>query len=107
MRRELSQALNLKVFRRVDALLTACALAPAPAFAEITDDTPPIFPIHSLPFNVTGNPAMSMPSGFSSTGLPLSVQIVGRPFEDDLVLQIGAALEKLLGLNDKRPALAA
>ncbi len=50
---------------------------------------------------------MSMPSGFSKAGLPLAVQIVGRPFEDDLVLQIGATLEKELGLHSKRPALAA
>jgi aspartyl-tRNA(Asn)/glutamyl-tRNA(Gln) amidotransferase subunit A len=60
-----------------------------------------------MPFNVTGNPAMSIPTGFSASGLPLSMQIVGRAFDESMVLRIGAALEAATGLSARRrPALA-
>ena len=49
--------------------------------------------MQTMPFNVTGNPAMSIPTGFSASGLPLSMQIVGRAFDDATVLRIGAAFE--------------
>jgi aspartyl-tRNA(Asn)/glutamyl-tRNA(Gln) amidotransferase subunit A len=59
-----------------------------------------------MPFNITGNPAMSIPTGFSASGLPLSMQIVGRAFDEATVLRIGAAFEAATGLNARRPALA-
>jgi aspartyl-tRNA(Asn)/glutamyl-tRNA(Gln) amidotransferase subunit A len=59
----------------------------------------------TMPFNVTGNPALSVCSGFSGDGLPLSMQIVGRHFQDALVLKVGDAFEKASGLRDRRPAL--
>jgi aspartyl-tRNA(Asn)/glutamyl-tRNA(Gln) amidotransferase subunit A len=59
-----------------------------------------------MPFNVTGNPAMSIPMGFSASGLPLSMQIVGRAFDEGTVLRIGAAFEAATGLSARRPALA-
>ena len=51
---------------------------------------------YSRPFNLTGSPALALPAGPDRAGLPLSVQIVGRPFEDDRVLGAGIALEKAL-----------
>jgi aspartyl-tRNA(Asn)/glutamyl-tRNA(Gln) amidotransferase subunit A len=44
-------------------------------------------------FNLLGLPALSMPSGLSGDGLPVGLQIVGAPFEEALVLRVGAALE--------------
>ena len=105
LRRELSVAVNRQLMT-CDAIMTATALAPAPAFADIKPGAPPNWPIQSMPFNVTGNPAMSMPTGFSATGLPLGMQIVGRAFDDATVLRIGAAFEAATGLHAKRPALA-
>ena len=105
LRRELSQAVNLQ-FEKYDALITASALAPAPAFADIVPNIPPNWPIQTMPFNVTGNPAMSIPTGFSASGLPLSMQIVGRAFDEGTVLRIGAAFEAATGLSARRPALA-
>src|SRR5207344_653819 len=61
LRRELSQAVNLKL-KKYDALITASALVPAPAFAELAPDQPPNSPVQTMPFNVTGNPAMSIPT---------------------------------------------
>jgi amidase len=47
--------------------------------------------------NLTGLPAASVPISFSNEGLPIGVQIIGRPFEDELVLAIGEVLEKSRG----------
>jgi Asp-tRNA(Asn)/Glu-tRNA(Gln) amidotransferase A subunit family amidase len=49
----------------------------------------------SYPFNLTGQPAISVPMGTAEHGLPVGLQIVGRRFEDDLVLAAGAAWERL------------
>ncbi|PZW50920.1 aspartyl-tRNA(Asn)/glutamyl-tRNA(Gln) amidotransferase subunit A [Humitalea rosea] len=93
LRRELSVAVNRVALQKYDLLLTACALGPAPAFADFPSDRPGPMAIQSMPFNVTGNPALSMPAGLSPEGLPLSVQLVARPFEEALLLRAGRAVE--------------
>ncbi|QDJ07984.1 Amidase [Roseomonas mucosa] len=94
LRRELSLAVNREALKTYDVLLTACALGPAPAFADCPPDRPVFWPIQSMPFNVTGNPALSMPAGLSTSGLPLSAQLVGRPFDEATLLRVGRAVEK-------------
>ena len=49
------------------------------------------------PFDVTGQPAIALPTGLSTDGLPLSMQIVGRPFAEATVLQVASAYEKARG----------
>ena len=105
LRRELSLALNAKL-KHCDALITASTLAPAAAFADADPKSPPNFPIQTMPFDVTGNPAMSIPTGFSASGLPLSMQIVGRAFDEPTVLGIGAAFEAATNLHVRRPSFA-
>jgi aspartyl-tRNA(Asn)/glutamyl-tRNA(Gln) amidotransferase subunit A len=58
------------------------------------------------PFNVTGYPAAVVPVGFDQNGMPLAVQIAGRPFEDLLVAKVATAIEKALGSRDIRPSLS-
>jgi aspartyl-tRNA(Asn)/glutamyl-tRNA(Gln) amidotransferase subunit A len=48
----------------------------------------------SGPANLTGLPSLSVPSGFSASGLPMGVQLIGRPFEEAVILQAGRALEE-------------
>ena len=105
LRRELARAVNAKL-RTYDALITASTLTPAPAFADIDPNTPPNFPVQTMPFDVTGNPAMSIPTGFSASGLPLSMQIVGRAFDEPTVLGIGAAFEAETRLSERRPSFS-
>ncbi len=57
------------------------------------------------PFNLTGGPALSLCNGFTASGLPTSIQIIGRSFEDETVLAVGHALEIVLGLRSRRPEL--
>ncbi len=62
-------------------------------------------PSLTRPFNMTGYPALSICNGFSSAGLPISLQITGRPFEDHIVLKAGDAFEKATLYRSVRPSL--
>jgi aspartyl-tRNA(Asn)/glutamyl-tRNA(Gln) amidotransferase subunit A len=59
----------------------------------------------SYPFNFTGQPAASVPAGFTPDGLPVGLQIVGRRFADLTVLQAAAAFEAARPWAQRRPAL--
>ena len=59
----------------------------------------------TVPFDLTGSPALSVPFGLSDGGLPIGVQIVGRHFEEATVLRVGAALEELHRPLRGRPPL--
>jgi amidase len=56
--------------------------------------------------STTGNPAMSVPCAFSTTGLPIGIQIVGRHHDDWGVLQLGYAFEQATQIGKRRPAIA-
>ena len=60
----------------------------------------------SYPFNMSWNPAASVPCGFTADGLPVGLQIVGRRFDDLGVLQAAAAFEQAQPWGDKRPSIA-
>jgi aspartyl-tRNA(Asn)/glutamyl-tRNA(Gln) amidotransferase subunit A len=105
LRRELSTTVNSKILARHDAIITASGLAPAPRFDEFPADVPPRMTLQTMPWNVTGNPTLAVPTGFSTSGLPLGMQIVGRAFDEPTVLRIGAAYEAAAGWISKRPAL--
>ena len=74
---------------------------------EIGGETAP--PRHALtctvPFDLTGSPALSVPFGLSSGGLPIGVQLVGRHFEEATILRAGVALEELHRPRRGRPPL--
>jgi aspartyl-tRNA(Asn)/glutamyl-tRNA(Gln) amidotransferase subunit A len=59
----------------------------------------------SFPFNLTQQPAMSVPCGFTSDGLPVGLQIVGPMHRDDLVLRAGHAFEQATDHHKRRPPL--
>jgi aspartyl-tRNA(Asn)/glutamyl-tRNA(Gln) amidotransferase subunit A len=60
----------------------------------------------TFPFNLTGNPAASVPCGFTADGLPVGLQIVGRRFDDALVLRASAACEESHPWADKKPVVS-
>jgi aspartyl-tRNA(Asn)/glutamyl-tRNA(Gln) amidotransferase subunit A len=90
----------------LDALVTGSTLAPAPRIEELLK--PPFFTWHyrmvMAPFSITGAPALSVCSGFSREGLPLSLQFAGRPFDDATVLRLGHAYEQATPWRQSRPA---
>lgn len=61
---------------------------------------------YTMPFNLTGNPAVSLPCGFDSDGMPLAVQLIARPGEDALLLRAAAAFERARPWAQHRPPLA-
>lgn len=75
----------------------------APPDWPMSEDNYETFP---QPFNATGQPAVSVPCGFTQAGLPYGLQIAGRRREDALVLQAARAFERANPLFDRRPPLA-
>ncbi len=61
---------------------------------------------HRGTFSLAGVPGMSVPTGFSNDGLPLSMQIVGRPLAENTVFQVGHAYQQRTGWHTRRPVLA-
>jgi amidase len=72
----------LRAAERIDFLLTPACLDPAPEHRKITGED---F-IFTLPASLTGSPAISIPAGTDAGGLPLAVQLIGRPWEDHRAL---------------------
>jgi aspartyl-tRNA(Asn)/glutamyl-tRNA(Gln) amidotransferase subunit A len=56
-------------------------------------------------FNLTGLPAVSLPCGFSSDGLPLSLQLVGKPFEEGMILRIAHAYQQMTDWHRREPVI--
>jgi aspartyl-tRNA(Asn)/glutamyl-tRNA(Gln) amidotransferase subunit A len=93
------------VLRDVDVLATPTTPKPATPFTVAYD--PELgFPRSNMPpFNITGLPTLALPCGFSPTGLPLSLQLSGRPFEEETVLRLGHAYEQATPWHSRRPTV--
>jgi aspartyl-tRNA(Asn)/glutamyl-tRNA(Gln) amidotransferase subunit A len=96
--------------RKYDLLLTPSL--PITAFdtgREVPRDWPstrwPTWTPFTYPFNMTGQPGLSVPCGFDKSGMPISLQLVGARFNDALLLQAGHAYQKAAPLTDRRPDL--
>jgi aspartyl-tRNA(Asn)/glutamyl-tRNA(Gln) amidotransferase subunit A len=61
--------------------------------------------VFTYPFNLTGNPAASIPCGWTADGLPMGMQIIGRRFADAVVLQASAAFEEVRPWGERRPTI--
>lgn len=102
-------------FQAFDLLILP--MLPVPAFAAEADgpadmDLAPVVPWarwtpFSYPFNLTGQPAASIPCGWTPEGMPVGLQVVGRRYDDATVLQICAALERAFAARSRRPAVFA
>ncbi len=57
------------------------------------------------PFNLTGHPALPLPFAMTSSGLPISVQLVGRLNDEATILPLGAFLERASGSKERHPQL--
>ncbi len=78
----------------LDVLVTPTAPAPAGLIADMSPDMLVLSPIFTFPFNVTGQPALTVPCGFSNeTHMPLAMQIAGKPFAESTVLRTAHAYQ--------------
>jgi Asp-tRNA(Asn)/Glu-tRNA(Gln) amidotransferase A subunit family amidase len=94
-----------------DALLTPTLTRPAVPLGSFTNpdtfgDDLFAWAAFTFPFNATGQPVLSLPNGFSRDGLPLALQIVGRPADEEGLLAIGAAFEEARPWHGQHPPLA-
>jgi len=95
------------IYARYDALITVGS-GPAPhldAHRSIGAAQKWSSPSMGTLFSITGAPALALPCGFSKGGLPLGMQIAGRPFEDAKVLRIGHAYEQAARWFERHPSL--
>jgi aspartyl-tRNA(Asn)/glutamyl-tRNA(Gln) amidotransferase subunit A len=90
----------------LDILITASAPAEAPKIDEVPKWAMLEKPNFTMPFNVTGLPALSVCTGYGSGGLPVSMQIVGKPFAEATVFRAGHAYEMATTWRSSRPALS-
>ena len=96
-------AQTLAVFEGIDIALTSSSMDP-PCPLDDTEAVARNYPRQSRqPFNVTGQPAIAMPAGFTDDGLPLSLQLIGRPFEETMVYRVAAAYEDATGWTQRVP----
>jgi len=112
LRAQKVRALILKdfteAFSRVDALLTPTTPSAAFAQGENMDDPVKMYlnDVFTVPGSMAGVPGMSVPAGLDAQGLPLGLQVIGRPFDEETVFAVSAALERAADFS-ARPALRA
>jgi aspartyl-tRNA(Asn)/glutamyl-tRNA(Gln) amidotransferase subunit A len=110
-RRELDQARRdiRKVFAEVDVLVTPATPIPAPRIADLQTNPDALRPAelkllrNTRPFNVWGVPAISVPCGFTESGLPIGLQIAGPMWREDLVLRLAHVYEQATAWHKRRP----
>lgn len=95
------------LFRTIDCLFTPATPIAAPRIGQTEielsgarHDTRILTTRFARGFNVLGFPALSIPAGSTPEGLPIGLQIVARPYQDNLVLALGEALERSIGYSD-------
>jgi aspartyl-tRNA(Asn)/glutamyl-tRNA(Gln) amidotransferase subunit A len=94
---------TLAAFADIDVALTASNMDPACPI-EDADACARLYPRQARqPFNVTGQPALAMPAGFTRDGLPLSLQLIGHPFQEAMVYRVGRAYERATSWSERRP----
>ena len=97
--------------RGLAALLAPTVPGTAPGHDQETDDFGIEEPVESAidrlscPANLSGLPALSVPCGFSAAGLPIGLQIIGRPFDEATVLRIGQSYEAATDWTSRHPEL--
>ena len=96
-----------RVFQDVDLLVTPVMPTPAFQLGEKIEDPLQMYlsDLYTISASLAGIPAISLPCGFSRKGLPIGMQILGRPFEEDVVLRAARAYELATDWRKKRPLI--
>lgn len=86
----------IRAFEGIDVMLTPVAPTPAFKIGEKVNDPLQMYlsDIFTIPVNLAGTCAMSLPAGFSESGLPIGLQLIGKPFGEETILRAGYAFEQ-------------
>ena len=98
VKREFAEALQ-----RVDVIASPTMCSPAPRFGKSEVSRTWRMPSFTGPYNLTGMPAISVPCGFTPAGLPVGLQIAGKPFDEPTVLRAAYTYQQHARLFDQRP----
>jgi len=112
LRARLARVFSREIWSEVDVLAAPVIPEPAPPLGAVLEGSleeiilrQGRFSRLTRPFNGWGLPALSLPCGFSRTGLPLAFQLVGRPFDEATILRLGHAYQGVTDWHMRRPAL--
>ncbi len=92
-----------QVLQKVDVLATPTMTQPAAAFEGYDGFSNIRGPSFTAPFNLTGLPAISVPCGFTAAGLPVGMQIAGKPFDEPRVIQVAYTYQQQARWFEQRP----
>jgi aspartyl-tRNA(Asn)/glutamyl-tRNA(Gln) amidotransferase subunit A len=97
----------LNAYREVDALITPTSPIPAFKLGEKSADPLAMYlcDIYTIGVNLAGLPALSLPCGFTQSGLPIGLQLIGQPFREADLLATAHAYEQAHGWNTQFPSL--
>ena len=97
-----------QAFQACDAILTPTAPSAAFAIGEKMDDPIAMYlnDVFTVPVNLAGLPGISVPAGLSGEGLPLGLQVIGRAFDEAMVLRVGSAIESAAKFEAKPQFMA-
>ncbi len=97
----------LDAFEKVDVLLTPVAPTPAFALGEKVNDPLQMYlsDIYTIPVNLAGTCAMSLPCGFSAESLPIGLQLIGKPFDEASLLSTAYAFEQATEWHKRQPEI--
>jgi aspartyl-tRNA(Asn)/glutamyl-tRNA(Gln) amidotransferase subunit A len=93
-------------FEEYDALVTPTSPTVPFKLGEKVDDPIQMYlsDVCTLPINIAGLPAISIPAGFAD-GLPIGLQIIGKPFDEETILRIAFAYEQATDWHNKKPSI--
>lgn len=104
LRRRRTLCLEVKLaMADLDLLVSASQPAEAPRITEVPKWGTMEKPSLTMPFNLTGYPAMTVPTGFGAGGLPVGMQLIAKPFQEPLLFQAAHAFEKSISTRKRRP----
>jgi len=94
-----------EILNEVDALISPAGARPADSFDNLDPEGAYRGPSFTNVYNLTGLPAMSIPCGFTAAGLPVGLQIAGRPFDEPTVLRLARAYERATPWHARAPEI--
>jgi aspartyl-tRNA(Asn)/glutamyl-tRNA(Gln) amidotransferase subunit A len=96
-----------EAFKTVDVIVTPTSPEPAFRIGEKSGDPLKMYlsDIFTIPCNLAGLPGISTPCGFTTTGLPIGLQILGKPFDEETILRVAYAYEQHTNWRERKPPI--
>ncbi len=96
-----------KVFSEFDCIITPTSPTPAFKIGEKIDDPISMYlsDVFTIPANLAGIPAISIPCGYTKNNLPIGLQILAKPFNEEMLIRLAYAFQTLSGITRRRPKI--